>query len=57
MKEKNFPWVYLRDESQKTALAYGALILRGLGTWWFDAVGTRSLSLEASTPEIGRAHV
>jgi peroxiredoxin len=25
MKEKKFPWVYLRDQSQKTALAYGAL--------------------------------
>jgi peroxiredoxin len=25
MKEKKFPWVYLRDESQKIALAYGAL--------------------------------
>ena len=25
MKEKKFPWVYLRDESQETAHAYGAL--------------------------------
>jgi peroxiredoxin len=25
MAEKKFPWIYLRDESQKTALAYGAL--------------------------------
>ncbi len=25
MEEKKFPWKYLRDESQKTALAYGAL--------------------------------
>jgi peroxiredoxin len=25
MKEKKFPWVYLRDESQEAALAYGAL--------------------------------
>lgn len=25
MKEHQFPWVYLRDESQKVALAYGAL--------------------------------
>jgi peroxiredoxin len=25
MAEHNFPWVYLRDESQQTALAYGAL--------------------------------
>src|ERR1035437_9150267 len=29
------------------ALAYGALILLGLRTWWFDAVGTRLLSLHA----------
>ncbi len=25
MKEKQFPWVYLRDESQRVAMAYGAL--------------------------------
>jgi len=25
MKEHNFPWLYLYDESQETALAYGAL--------------------------------
>lgn len=25
MKEKEFPWVYLRDKSQSVALAYGAL--------------------------------
>jgi hypothetical protein len=25
MAEHTFPWVYLRDESQKIALAYGAL--------------------------------
>jgi peroxiredoxin len=25
MAEKSFPWVYLRDESQQAALAYGAL--------------------------------
>ena len=25
MEEHNFPWLYLRDESQETALAYGAL--------------------------------
>ena len=30
------------------ALAYGALIMLGLRTWWFDAVGTRLLSLHAS---------
>ena len=25
MKEKKFPWVYLRDKSQASARAYGAL--------------------------------
>src|SRR5690606_12638196 len=25
MAEKNFPWIYLRDEDQSVALAYGAL--------------------------------
>jgi hypothetical protein len=25
MKEKKFPWAYLHDESQKVALAFGAL--------------------------------
>jgi hypothetical protein len=30
------------------ALAYGALILLGLRTWWFDAVGTRLLWLHAT---------
>src|SRR6185295_7997602 len=35
------------------ALAYGALILYGLRTWWFDAVGTRLLSLHASVPSLG----
>jgi hypothetical protein len=25
MKEYSFPWTYLRDESQETAMAYGAL--------------------------------
>ena len=34
------------------ALAYGALILLGLRTWWFDAVGTRLLSLHASIPTL-----
>ena len=34
------------------ALAYGALILLGLSTWWFDAVGTRLLSLHASVPAL-----
>ena len=37
------------------ALAYGALILLGLRTWWFDAVGTRLLSLHASLPTLGAA--
>ena len=35
------------------ALAYGALILLGLRTWWFDAVGTRLLTLHASLPSLG----
>lgn len=30
------------------ALAYGALIMLGLRTWWIDAVGTRLLSLHAT---------
>ncbi|MGD0048283.1 MAG: FtsX-like permease family protein [Bryobacteraceae bacterium] len=34
------------------ALAYGALILLGLRSWWFDAVGTRLLSLHASVPSL-----
>jgi ABC-type lipoprotein release transport system permease subunit len=34
------------------ALAYGALVLLGLRTWWFDAVGTRLLSLHASVPAL-----
>jgi ABC-type antimicrobial peptide transport system permease subunit len=34
------------------ALLYGALILLGLRTWWFDAVGTRSLGLHASLPPL-----
>ena len=34
------------------ALAYGALILLGLRTWWFDAVGTRLLTLHASLPSL-----
>ena len=34
------------------ALSYGALILLGLRTWWFDAVGTRLLSLHASVPSL-----
>ncbi len=31
------------------AMGYGALILLGLRTWWFDAVGTQLLSLHASS--------
>jgi ABC-type antimicrobial peptide transport system permease subunit len=34
------------------ALSYGALILLGLRTWWFDAVGTRLLSLHADIPSL-----
>jgi ABC-type lipoprotein release transport system permease subunit len=34
------------------ALGYGALILFGLRTWWFDAVGTRLISLHASIPSL-----
>jgi ABC-type antimicrobial peptide transport system permease subunit len=34
------------------ALAYGAIILYGLRTWWVDAVGTRLLSLHASAPSL-----
>jgi len=37
------------------ALAYGALILLGLRTWWFDAVGTRLLGLHASFPPLAAA--
>ncbi|MGO9097209.1 MAG: FtsX-like permease family protein [Bryobacteraceae bacterium] len=37
------------------ALAYGALILLGLRTWWFDAVGTRLLGLHASFPPLAIA--
>jgi ABC-type antimicrobial peptide transport system permease subunit len=34
------------------ALLYGALIVLGLRTWWFDAVGTRLLGLHASVPPL-----
>ena len=34
------------------SLGYGALMLFGLGAWWFDAVGTRLLSLHASIPSL-----
>jgi hypothetical protein len=37
------------------ALAYGALILLGLRTWWFDAVGTRLLWLHASAVPLASA--
>jgi ABC-type lipoprotein release transport system permease subunit len=37
------------------ALAYGGLVLLGLRTWWFDAVGTRLLSLHASVPSLAMA--
>ena len=34
------------------APAYGAAILFGLRTWWFDAVGTRLLSLHTAAPPL-----
>jgi ABC-type antimicrobial peptide transport system permease subunit len=34
------------------ALAYGAVVLLGLRTWWFDAVGTRLLTLHVSLPSL-----
>ena len=34
------------------ALAYGALVLLGLRSWWLDAAGTRLLSLHASVPSL-----
>jgi ABC-type antimicrobial peptide transport system permease subunit len=34
------------------ALLYGELVLLGLRTWWFDAVGTRLLCLHASVPAL-----
>jgi len=34
-------------------LAYGYLIIRALGTWWVDAVGTTSLTLHVSPLSIG----
>jgi ABC-type lipoprotein release transport system permease subunit len=37
------------------AIGYGALILLGLRTWWFDAVGTRLLSLHAGFPALAGA--
>ena len=39
------------------ALAYGALIMLGLRTWWFDAVGTTLLSLHASAAPLGGAAI
>jgi ABC-type antimicrobial peptide transport system permease subunit len=39
------------------ALGYGALILLGLRTWWFDAVGTRLLWLHASVVPLGEAAI
>ncbi len=39
------------------ALLYGALVLLGLRTWWFDAVGTRLLSLHASIPSLAMGAV
>ncbi|RPI13158.1 MAG: ABC transporter permease, partial [Acidobacteriales bacterium] len=37
------------------ALGYGALILFGLRSWWFDAVGTRLLTLHVSAPSLAVA--
>jgi hypothetical protein len=37
------------------ALAYGALIMLGLRTWWFGAVGTTLLALHASPPSLAAA--
>jgi ABC-type lipoprotein release transport system permease subunit len=34
------------------ALAYGGIILLGLRTWWIDAVGTRLLTLHATTTSL-----
>ena len=34
------------------SLAYAALVLLGLRTWWFDAVGTTLVSLHASVPPL-----
>jgi ABC-type antimicrobial peptide transport system permease subunit len=34
------------------ALAYGAVVMLGLRTWWFDAVGTRLLTLHVSLPSL-----
>src|ERR1039457_7064324 len=39
------------------ALGYGALILLGLRTWWFDAVGTRLLWLHANVVPLGEAAI
>lgn len=35
-----------------TAIAYASLIMFGLRTWWFDAVGTSLLSLHLSMPSL-----
>lgn len=39
------------------ALAYAWLLMRGLGTWWVDAVGTRALSLHVSPVSLGAGFV
>src|ERR1019366_1960500 len=39
------------------SVAYGALIMLGLRTWWFDAVGTTLLSLHASAAPLGGAAI
>jgi hypothetical protein len=35
------------------AVAYAALLMYGLRTWWFDAVGTTSLSLHVTSTSLG----
>jgi putative ABC transport system permease protein len=34
------------------AMGYGGLVLAGLRTWWFDAVGTRLLTLRVAFPPL-----
>ena len=34
------------------AIGYAALLMRGLGSWWVDAVGTDALTLHVSVPSL-----
>ena len=34
------------------AVGYAALLMRGLGSWWVDAVGTDALTLHVSVPSL-----